>query len=144
MSNSLYYHSYYLTEELVVVSLADGNLDKREREDLAAKIYFSSNKGENIAKPTLRLKDKDNLKTNLRDIAGEKSWKIFNDLEISQDCDWLINPIEEWDDHQSFRDFKKFVSGLACVNDTSERKIKLIQDYVGSSMSESKHITVYS
>ena len=142
MSNSLYYHSYYLTEKLVVVSLANGNLDKREREDLAAKIYFSSNKGENIAKPTLRSKDKDNLKTNLRDIAGEKSWKIFN--EISQDCDRLINPIEEWDDHQSFRDFKKFVSGLTCVNDTSERKIKLIQDYVGSSMSESKHITVYS
>ena len=80
MSNSLYYHSYYLTEELVVVSLADGNLDKREREDLAAKIYFSSNKGENIAKPTLRSKDKDNLKTNLRDIAGEKSWKFLMTL----------------------------------------------------------------
>ena len=43
---------------------------------------------------------------------------------------WLQLPASEWEQQDSYRALEHFVKSLACVNDPSERKIKLIQDYV--------------
>ena len=136
---SLFYHSYYLTEELVPVALVDKTLKKSEKEALAAKIYFSANSEKPPSKPKLRTEVNDGDRNYLCEFAGEGSWKLFNDIGIcDQARDWLQLPASEWEEHGSFRALEHFVKSLACVNDSSERKIKLIQDYVLSAKSEEK------
>ena len=139
VAESLYLHSYYLSEELIPVALIDDGLVSDEKEAIAAKIYFSDCVVQAPCKPKLRSEKNDGLKSELSDFAGERSWKLFDDLQISEESkNWMLLPCEEWKKHESFLKFEKYVKSLACVNDTSERKIKLIQDYVSSAKNEEK------
>ena len=65
--------------------------------------------------------------------------RILSRAKLSDKArDWLQLPASEWEQQDSFRALEHFVKSLACVNDPSERKIKLIQDYVLSAKSEEK------
>ena len=62
--------------------------------------------------------------------------RILSRAKLSDKArDWLQLPASQ---QESFRALEHFVKSLACVNDSSERKIKLIQDYVLSAKSEEK------
>ena len=108
---------------------------------MAVKLYFSSNSGSTpVVKPQL-IPFQNFKKTQLSDFVGENSWKIFNDLQIS-DTDWLLLPENEWKNNASYLKIKSFVSGIKCVNDSAERHIKLIQDYVLTAKSEEKRQSI--
>jgi hypothetical protein len=67
----------------------------------------------------------------LTDLAGPDPWMIFNKLDLSlNNCDFLLTPIQEWAGSQSYLKFKSFANSLSSDNDSCERNINLVQDYV--------------
>ena len=71
----------------------------------------------------------------LSEFIGPYSWLIFNMLGFLDDEDkyvWLSMKPKNWPKVEDFKRFKSFVNSLPVVNDTSERSVQLIADYVNN------------
>ena len=86
-------HSWYLTENLVIISIADTSLDDDERNSIAGELLKYDRKSEShldIIKPNL---PDICINKDLKDYVGQRSWQIFNILELEErDLVWLKFP----------------------------------------------------
>ena len=135
-------HTWYLTEELVVLSLADTTCPFRD--DIAAAIVkqeilevFHPRKPKLPQIPD-RIWPSDGSLPNLALFVGPRSYLIFYLLKFSSaEMDWLKFGSEEWDKFSGYQKFAQFVTKLAVVNDAGERGVKGIQEVVGKTTLES-------
>ena len=67
-------------------------------------------------------------KLNLVQFVGPRSDSIFNGVGISMA---FLEKSPPWDDDVEYQQFVSFVTSLRVTNDTSERGIKLISEYIG-------------
>ena len=74
--------------------------------------------------------------TKLASLVGPDSWLIFRILKIEDSSEWLGLEVPLWKKYDSFIKLSKFIKGIAVVNDTAERGIKLVQEYANSSRDE--------
>lgn len=133
---SLKRHTWYIDPFIVVMSLADKNV--QERSDIAKKLYSTP-------RPTTYAKERQKVDLNLLNslvysddtppsltpLITDQSWLIFHMLNhANAEVQWLKTPVETWDLNDYFLEFKQFVNNLEVVNDCSERAIKLIQVYI--------------
>ena len=67
-------------------------------------------------------------------LIGQNSWFIFDLLNLTrpEDKPWLTCPPTFWPYVDQFNKFSGFVDGLEVVNDSSERAIKLVSEFVNS------------
>ena len=124
-------HFWYLTEQLVVLSLADDDVDDKIKTEILSKLLeFPVPKQFDKVKPTL---PKVTVETKLADLIGPQSWQLLKEanIEVADVQGWL----EDFN-NPSFEAFCKFVRGLVCVNDCAERNVKLIQDFVNGYQDE--------
>ena len=86
-------HTWYLTEELIPLSLFDEELPLQQRTLLAARISQQIPGAVEIRKPTLPVITKE---TELPDFVGERSTVLFDllktPLTFLQDPDWHLRP----------------------------------------------------
>ena len=137
LHSSLVRHSWYLTPQLVILSIANGDLDSNERAEIALKLIsfdppslddFSTEQPDS---PTHILP-----MSVLSDFVTEESWLIFTYLGISREM------IKTWIDDNfnvsnvSYTNFQNQVANLAVVNDRAERHIRLVQDFVAQTHDE--------
>ena len=58
---------------------------------------------------------------------------IFNLIELSEEQrEWMNVPETYWRNMTGFKMFKEFASKLSVTNDSAERNVKLIQEFVNS------------
>ena len=72
------------------------------------------------------------LQTGLSQFVGPNSWLIFSllDLNKPEDLFWLKVDSASWKFIAQFNKFKLFCEHLKCVNDSSERAVKLVSEFI--------------
>ena len=129
-------HTWYLTEELVVICLADTKCPYRE--EVAAALLQQEVLDEfPPKKPQLPQLEEQIWPSNgelpsLAEFVGPKSRLMFSLLQFSPaELDWLQFSCDQWDRFSGYQRFSQFVKKLAVVNDAGERGVKAIQEVVG-------------
>lgn len=112
-------HTWYMTEDLISLSLFHEDLPLQQRTNLAAKIHETAAPGDlEIRKPTLPTISKD---SQLLDFAGGRSRLLFDLLDIS--TDFLQH--DDWHLSDDYKTCKTALRSLSATNDSAERAIAL-------------------
>ena len=135
-------HTWYLTEELVILCLADASCPYRD--DVAAALLrqevldvINPRKPKLPQLPEAIWPDNGSLPS-LAKFVGPRSYLIFNLLGFSPaEMDWLKFSCDDWEKFSGYQKFVKFVSRVAVVNDAGERGVKGVQEVVGKTSKES-------
>ena len=117
--NTLSRHLFYLTQELVVLSLFSNKVSEDEK--LVSCEKPDDWKPEKPSIPELQ------PTTTLASLVGVKSWTMFHVLGL--ESDWVSLPPEEWESNGAFIEAKQFARTCKVVNDSCERGVKLVTDY---------------
>jgi len=137
-------HTWYLTEELILLSLFSPKVSDAEKQEITQKLLtcnpsksFKNRHGTGYGKPVLP-----NIQTNskLSDFVGPSSWFFFELLNI--DTSFLTESIGNWQSVDAYKGAEKKVLCLAVVNDTAERGVKLAQDFLQASKCEARYQNV--
>ena len=125
MLSALNRHLYYLTEELVVLCLFSNKVDENTKEAMASKIVsFAKPKTFALEKPKVPIMD---IGTTLPSLVGPNSWLLFD--VMGDTGDWLLKSSDMWENDHHYVETRAFVRSMKVVNDSSERGVKLIQDF---------------
>ena len=135
---SMVRHSWYLDPSLVVMALADKDVPNHEKKSMAAALV-------GLEKPAVFDKGKpclDSLQLGkkvptLTSLIRQRSWLMFSLRNMTEvELAWLKQDVALWSKDPGFVRFSDFVKGLNVVNDSAERSIKLIQEYINTCQDE--------
>jgi len=118
-------HLWYLSEELVALAFFDDNVAE-ERKKRMVKNLERPGKSIRIVKASLKMEEID--ETEIEDFVSVRSMQLFKTLNLS--TDFFSLPPSLWLSDESYISGKKKASQLRVVNDTAERGVALIQEYV--------------
>lgn len=122
---SMQRHAWYLTEELILYSLADDDVEEEEKMKILCKLVKEPVPEEfKTGKPELPVILRS---TALSDLVGPQSWLLLKVAGVPSE------EVEKWtkgESSQSLDVFKTFVKNIECTNDCAERNVRLIQDFV--------------
>ena len=129
---SCYRHLWYLTPQLVIFALCDKDTDIGEKEEMAKKL-FSIPRPEkiNLGKPTFPqvLFGADGTTPKLSTFVTEKSWLLFDLLELKDSQEWLQTPPTMWEMFSDYRKLMEYLVNVSVVNDLAERGMHLITEF---------------
>lgn len=134
-------HHYFLSEELIVLSLCDPNVDCEEKEAISIRI---TNLGlekvsENVKlKPTFKA---DAPKKSLADFVGENSTLLFTLLNL--ETNFLNEDPKLWEKNEEYKKFENYCQNILVVNDSSERNVQLAQTCILQARDECKIQNVF-
>ena len=124
-------HLWYLTEEMVPLSLFDDRVTDTEKAKIASALLKTKvsdvsvpKKRKGNGKPIFPADVNEN--SSLADLTGEDSWYFFQLMEI--ETGFLLKDVEEWSHDEQYLAAKKQASMITVVNDCAERGIKLATD----------------
>ena len=135
--HALRLHTWYLTEDLVGLSLFDNKVSVSDRTRMAALMKSYSAEYEEplnrvgSGKPFLPFMT---YYAELPDLVGPSSPILFRNLEIQ--ADFLDKPVNQWEDEPSYIAAKKTVYELHVVNDLAERGVRLTSECLRSAKLE--------
>lgn len=129
VKDSISRHLWYLTEELIVLSLFDKELDYQSRANIATKL-LSYPRPEFFTPKKPSFPSLDHLNSSIENFVGARSWLLFHLLDI-EPC-WLNLPSEYWDQNIQYQKIEGIVRGISVTNDTAERAVKKFTDYANS------------
>ena len=135
-------HLWFLTPDMIPLSLFSSKVSDSEKEDIASKLLAckptdgfvtpSGRFGTGHGKP--KFPETISLDTKLVDLVSKDSWLFFHLLQI--DDTFLSSPVSLWKDLDSFVNGKSNVSAINVTNDAAERAVKLCSDFQESAKSE--------
>ncbi|KAI9553762.1 hypothetical protein GHT06_019020 [Daphnia sinensis] len=135
-TKSVLNHLWYLTQELVILSIFDREITLLFRHQMVLKllrfphpITYGSQKP---IFPTITplLVDFPN---DLIHFIGPRSWLLFDLFKLTDEkVDWMKAPAHCWNDMAGYRNAEKIVRSLEVVNDCAERAIKLVSEFKDS------------
>lgn len=122
-------HLWYLSEELVALSLFDDNVTENVKEEIVEVI--KRNDDEDQEPPTKRVTVAlSNLKSKtLSSFASANTKMLFKKLNLPDS--FLTLPVSEWEGNSDFQTARELCKSLAVTNDHAERAIALIQNFSG-------------
>ena len=139
---SIEHHSWYVEEDMIPLALIDPTLPDFEKEFIAKKLLetpvpqsFPPRNRKNLPKMNEKADFSLTFPPSISEFIGPYSWLIFDMLGFLDDEDkyvWLSMKPKNWPKVDDFKRFEAFVSKLPVVNDTSERSVQLIADYVNN------------
>jgi hypothetical protein len=144
LSQSLLRHTWYLAPQLVVLALADKDLETEAKTIMLNKLLaFDVPAKEDLMMEKPAAQALIVPMSSLDDFVTEQSYLLFWLLGITKEdlLLWKEKGIEACESDgasQSFNYFSKCASQLAVVNDQAERHIKLIQDCIGKTHDEDR------
>ena len=117
-------HSWYLSEPNIGIALFSDKVTNEEKSKMATKIKeLDFSVPIPLEKPYLpRLLD-----SSFDQHVGIKTRTLFENFDI--DLEFLDKDPSEWTSDDKFNSAKEYVENISCVNDFSERNIKLMSDY---------------
>ena len=137
-------HTWYLTEELILLSLFSPNTTKLEKQEIVKNLQdqnrskvFQNRHGNGHGKPVL---SKISAKAKLSDFVGPSSWHFFEHLDI--DTSFLSESQSDWEFNEAYNEARTKVKRLAVVNDPAERGVKLTQDFLHTAKNENTYQNV--
>ena len=137
-------HMWYLTQELVPLSLFSSEIEKRIKEEIATKLLsyekkpFSERFGSGLGKPKFPEMPKQPVEVlDLSLYVGPSSWSFFQALDCSHD--FLNKPVDDWSTDEGYLATKDIVESLAVVNDAAERGVKLGHDFLSYARNEENY-----
>lgn len=137
-------HLWYLTEELVLLSLFDDDVKDIDKETIASKLLsvdeiptFADRFGSGYGKPLL---PKAENKTGLADFVGSSSWPFLQMMQV--DSGFLHLPVSEWCTHEGYLGAVNTIKNIRVVNDSAERGVKLSTDFLSSALIEKRYQNV--
>ena len=132
-------HMWYLTEELVPLSLFSSSTSDETKQLLVDEIKKHSESssrckkvGTDFGKPCFP--EIPTKKVCLKTFVGPDSWAFFRIAKINPS--FLEVPITDWNSNTDFKAGKEIVSNLCVVNDSAERGVKLCHDFLDSAKKE--------
>ena len=132
-------HLWYLTEELLPLSLFTNSVSEDTKVKIAKKVLSSGPEdksmrtGASHGKPVFPTIP-ERVNEDLVQFVLASSIKFFNIMRLYQG--FLSLPVEIWELDSCFNEAKLTVSNLMVVNDAAERGVKLCHDYIKSSKQE--------
>ena len=124
-------HLWYLSEELVPLSLCDSNTSDPEKASIVAAMLQAGRPQQFTPQKTLMkeqlLRNRQRGEVNLHDFAGERSWLLFERLDVA--VGWMQLAPNNWIQSPDYIHFK-LVDALDVVNDCAERSIKDVTEFV--------------
>ena len=131
-----YLHLWYLTQELVVLSLFSNKVDSDTKSHIAAKLV-STEKLESfdLGKPDFPQLDP---KTVLPDLIGPLSWTLFEVLNV--ETEFLTVSPDKWMDYPGYVECYTIARNMKVVNDTAERGVKLISEFLTTTTKEESQL----
>ena len=131
VKSSILRHPWYLTEQLVVLTLFDNAADDALKLSMATALRetprpaaFAPGKPR-FPKRTLQAPD-----STLASFIGPNSW-LASSL-LGMDGAWLQLPPVEWTRDADYQQMSAILSDLAVVNDAAERCVRDIQEYANA------------
>ena len=124
-------HYWYLTEEIVPLSLFSNKLSLSEKRQISKKLLkIPKDQKPKLGIPIIPQINKNKKKYSIPEFIGDQSLHMFN----SSGCTttWLTQPPEKWEEDPDYVKMKNIFSGVKYVNDPAERCVKLIEDYSSS------------
>ena len=122
-------HLWYLSEELVGLSLFDDHISHQEKSAIIKAIQDNT-ANDDEDPPKKAVVDSKTIKDRqLHSFASTRSGDIFKSLNIA--TTFLQEDPALWSSLESFQVAKKTVNALTVVNDHAERGVALVQDYSG-------------
>lgn len=115
-------HLWYLSEELVGLSVFDASLSLEEREKIVQSIKTRQGDDEPAKK---RIITEPNV--TIEQLATTNTMDFFRVLGI--ETDFFEQPAQCWSSYDEYKKGEEIVNHLNVVNDPAERAIKLMQDY---------------
>jgi len=125
-------HTWYLTPQLVILSLVDEDKPTHERELIGQKLFETERpQSFQSGKPELPTFDYDSGgEPELRNLVRGESWLMFDLLGLDEPQEWLQTPAHMWDKFSGYKKFLESARSLHVINDVAERGIKLISDFI--------------
>ena len=138
-------HTWYMTEELILLSLFSDKVTLEEKEKMVEKLKcfkrvngFQNRHGTGFGKPVLpQIKEN---KLNLSEYVGASSWYFFTMLGI--ETEFLNLPVDEWKAAPSYILACDIIKNIRTVNDMAERGVKLASDFISAAKIESRYQNV--
>ena len=142
-------HLWYLTSEMVPLSLFSDMVPTTDKENIAKKlleikpddttILPQERFGTGYGKPKFAAMT-GHTRISLSDFVAGDSWFFFHLLEI--DPKFMDYPVETWTHNETYKAGKDNVRSINCVNDCAERGVKLSSDFLGSARMEKNYQNV--
>ena len=124
-------HTWYLNMEYAPFSLFSEFVSDQEKLEIATALN-------NVRPPAeykggypseVKLSVRPHIARNYKLSSFVKSGSHFIFDTMNFDKTWLSLPVNDWKNHDGFKEVEIFVRNMLVVNDTAERGIKLISDY---------------
>ena len=124
-------HTWFLNMEYAPFSLFSEFVSDQEKLEIATALN-------NVRPPAeykggypseVKLSVRPHIARNYKLSSFVKSGSHFIFDTMNFDKTWLSLPVNDWKNHDGFKEVESFVRNLLVVNDTAERGIKLISDY---------------
>ena len=137
-------HTWHLTEELVTLALFSGNVDNEKKKKMVEKIMInrqvcSKRFGSGYGKPKCPKVPRTGP-IDLTTFVEDDSWSFFEIMKINAEG-FITKPIEEWPLYEEFTRAKSIVENLCVVNDTAERSVRLVSDFLSCARKEETYST---
>ena len=147
---SMVRHLDYLMQELVVLCLGNKDIPGHVKK-VVAKAVHGFERTDNAVGGKPKLPNVTNQEfwdfsepsgigshlSLLPKLVGPQSWTIFNILQLLEDeVVWLQLEPHQWSLISGFRKFERFVTSLSVANDSAERGVKLVEDFVSTTTDE--------
>ena len=123
-------HMWFNSEELTPPALVDPGLNNISRDLIADALLENFAGPQNFPpqKPEFRTELYNRHATELHDFIGEKSWLIFQLMDIN--TDFLYLPSAQWAGNEGYEQYKNKVRALKVVNDVAERGVQDTLNYI--------------
>lgn len=141
-------HLWYLTAEMVPLSLFSGKVPPDEKQAMADRLLaFKPNKeilapcdrfGTGFGKP--RFPEDINKSTTLADLISQDSWFTLQLLQIN--TEFLTEKVDNWPHSPAYQSSAVNVEAINVVNDCAERGVKLSSDFLTASKTEEHYQNV--
>ena len=143
---SVHRQMFYLTEELILLSLCDPHTSNSEKEELV-KTLLQQDRPQTFApkKPDFKvhlLLNNSHDEPRLKDFIGPRSWLMFGLLD--PDVMWMQLSPPNWATNDHFKRFDKLLHGIVCVNDVAERNVQNVVEFAEFSKDPERRDTVVS
>lgn len=125
MNSKLEVHLWYLSEELVVLSLFSKKIDEAQKNRCrkAMLIHYTENLGP--VKGKLITPVISNLKSiEISNLFGKESWRLLRLCGI-EGKSFLDKPASSWENCSDYKMLQNIVSNFVVVNDVAERAVLL-------------------
>lgn len=139
-STALQRHLWYLSEDLVGLSLLDERVPDKTKADcvLRMKTYTATKEHPR------RIEIKDTTNIRLETFFTKRSYRIFDVLKKGGATEakqgFLQTDPSIWKNNLLYKDFRTRVKGLSVVNDAAERSVALAEDYCSTLIKDEEQL----